>query len=67
MDDSFPRFEYWETNGKWYWHLVAGNGFVIADGSEGYDNESNVRRAITNLIEVANEARDSETQVEMPE
>ena len=34
---------------KWYWHFEAANGEITADGAEGYDSESNVRRAITNV------------------
>lgn len=31
--------------GGWYWRARAANGKVVADGSEGYSNRSNARRA----------------------
>ena len=34
---------------QWYWHFQANNNKIIADGSEGYDSKSNVKRAITNV------------------
>lgn len=41
------RFEYFcGEAGGWYWRLRAGNGKVVADGSEMYFSASNVRRAI---------------------
>lgn len=30
---------------QWYWRLVAANGKIIADGSEGYASRSNAKRA----------------------
>ena len=26
-----------EPGGQWYWHTVADNGKIVADGSEGYE------------------------------
>jgi uncharacterized protein YegP (UPF0339 family) len=44
--------EYWENEeGDYYWHLEDSNGEIVADGSEGYDSESNVERAIDNVID----------------
>lgn len=33
------------TGGQWFWRIVAGNGRIIADGSEAYQKKSNVIRA----------------------
>ena len=44
---------------KWYWRFRAGNGRIIADGSEGYSRKYNARRAFarfTDLILIRNEA-----------
>ena len=30
----------------WFWHLIATNGKVIADGAEGYDKKSNAMAAV---------------------
>lgn len=30
---------------EWYWRARASNGKVVGDGSEGYSNRSNCRRA----------------------
>lgn len=30
---------------RWYWSLVAANGKIVADGSEGYASPANARRA----------------------
>jgi uncharacterized protein YegP (UPF0339 family) len=43
---------YWENDeGQWYWHLQDGNNRVIADGGEGYVDESGVEEAIENVKE----------------
>lgn len=34
------------ADGQWYWHLVAKNGRIIADGAEGYTSKRNVLRAV---------------------
>lgn len=39
-------------DGKWYWHIVASNGKIIADGGEGYCSKSNAKRALRNLIKL---------------
>lgn len=48
------RFEYFKAfrfgvDPLWYWRMKSGNGRIIADGGEGYDSESNVKRAITRI------------------
>jgi hypothetical protein len=49
--------ETWEVRSNgWYWRLVAANGRMVADGSEGYASKSNARRAainVANLMETA--------------
>jgi uncharacterized protein YegP (UPF0339 family) len=42
---------------KWYWRARAVNkngraGKIMSDGSEGYHNEGNVRRAIARYVEL---------------
>lgn len=37
--------ETYESKGKWYWRLTAGNGEIVCDGSEAYSSRSNCRRA----------------------
>jgi uncharacterized protein YegP (UPF0339 family) len=37
--------ETFESKGKWFWRLTANNGEIVCDGSEGYSNRSNCRRA----------------------
>lgn len=44
-------------DGMWYWRLWAGNGRVIADGSEGYAKSSNARRAAYRHWQVAMNAK----------
>jgi uncharacterized protein YegP (UPF0339 family) len=44
------RFEVYQgKGGRWYWRLVARNGKIIADGSQGYSESQNARRAVLNL------------------
>lgn len=35
---------------KWYWRMVAKNGRVVADGSEGYSTKNGCLRAITRIV-----------------
>ncbi|HUF02839.1 MAG TPA: YegP family protein [Aridibacter sp.] len=45
------RFEiYPGRTGEWYWRLVAPNGRIIADGSQGYASKSNCRRALNKVL-----------------
>lgn len=37
---------YEDRRGEWRWRLRAGNRKIVADSAEGYDSESNVRRAV---------------------
>jgi len=38
-----------DANSDWYWRLLARNGKVIADGSEGYVSLANAMRAARNV------------------
>lgn len=43
------RFEIWQDgNGAWRWHLLGGNGEIVAQG-EGYATKSNAQRAIRRM------------------
>jgi uncharacterized protein YegP (UPF0339 family) len=41
---------YEDTQGEWRWSLLASNGRILADGAEGYETESSVKRAVKSLI-----------------
>lgn len=45
MSTNYPRFEYWETNGQWYWHLQAANGRIVG-ASGGFNSKEGVKAAI---------------------
>ena len=51
---------------QWYWHFQANNNKVIADGAEGYDSKSNVKRAITNVRSLLKEIGSSSGGGYMP-
>ncbi len=38
------------ANGQWYWRLIAPNGRIIADGSEGYTRRNGVEQAAKRVI-----------------
>jgi uncharacterized protein YegP (UPF0339 family) len=40
------KYEYWKSNGAWYWHLKAANGEVIAQG-EAYESKYDVLHVIS--------------------
>lgn len=45
-----PEWEYFEDKaGEWRWRFQAKNNKILADGSEGYASEYNVKRAIQNV------------------
>lgn len=47
---SNPEWEYYKDKaGEWRWRFLINGGEIIADSSEGYDSESNVKRAIINV------------------
>lgn len=35
---------------KWYWHMVAENGRIVADGSQGYSTKNGCERAIVRIV-----------------
>jgi uncharacterized protein YegP (UPF0339 family) len=42
-----PRYEVYKSGiGDWYWRFRAGNGRIMADGSEGYCSKRNCHRAL---------------------
>ncbi len=41
--------KYEDSAGEWRWRLRAGNGEIIATGSEGYVSKANVDRAINTV------------------
>lgn len=46
------QFKYFQgSDNLWYWRLQDGNNKTVADGSEGYASEYNVKRAIQNVVD----------------
>ena len=44
---GLEHFEYFEgLDKKWYWRVVAENGKIVADGSEGYNQKHDCLDAI---------------------
>jgi uncharacterized protein YegP (UPF0339 family) len=43
-------FEYWKSDvdGKWYWHLKAGNGEIVAS-SQGYTTSSACKATVESI------------------
>ncbi len=37
-------------NNEWYWHIVAKNGQIIADGGEGYKTRWGCKRAVKKFL-----------------
>ncbi len=51
-----PEWEYFEDKAsEWRWRFQAKNNKTLADGSEGYESESNVKRAIQNVKDLLTE------------
>lgn len=44
---------YEDARAMFRWRAVAGNGLIIADGSEGYASRSNALRALERFLELA--------------
>jgi uncharacterized protein YegP (UPF0339 family) len=40
---------YEDLRGEWRWRLVAANGRIVADSSEGYVDATNVRDAVEKI------------------
>lgn len=47
---------YEDVRGEWRWRLVAANGRIMADSSEGYVDEAGARHAWATIREHAAEA-----------
>jgi uncharacterized protein YegP (UPF0339 family) len=45
------KFEYYMSEGQWYWRIRARNGRIVADGSESYVSKRNILRAINKFVE----------------
>lgn len=57
-----PEWEYYlDKAGEWRWRFLIGSGTqIIADSSEGYESEHNVKRAIANVKDLLKDlAKDS--------
>ena len=45
------RFEFYgDARGEWRWRLLAGNGEIVADSSEGYTTKHGARRAVLRFV-----------------
>lgn len=42
-------FEVYQAQDGWRWRLVAGNGEIVADGSEAYSTKWDAERAVNTL------------------
>lgn len=55
-DSSFPRFEYWVTatayGPRWFWHLKAANGQIIAIGGEGFSSSDALKISVSNVCSI---------------
>lgn len=49
------KFEYWQSkrNGMWFWHLLDSNNEIVADGSEGYNNEVDLLSEVNQIRSMA--------------
>ena len=51
-----PEWEYYQDDAQqWRWRFQAKNNKTLADGSEGYVSEANVKRAIANVKDLLRE------------
>ncbi len=48
---------YQGTPGGWYWRLVAGNGEIVADGSESYVEKADAKKAAVRARKLMGSAR----------
>lgn len=54
MTDAIDRIEfdrYEDTRGEFRWRLIAGNGEIVADSAQGYDNERDRDGMIAKITE----------------
>lgn len=42
---------YIDLKGEYRWRLVAANGRIMADSSEGYTKEAHIEKALTTIIQ----------------
>jgi uncharacterized protein YegP (UPF0339 family) len=42
------KIEYWQTGNSWYWHLVASNGRILADGG-GHNTERDMLDSLASV------------------
>lgn len=59
VEDAYgAKFEVTEgEDGDWYWHLLAANGEVIADGSEGYSRRADAINATGRVVALIRDAK----------
>jgi uncharacterized protein YegP (UPF0339 family) len=50
---------YQDKQGEWRWRVVAGNGRIMADGSEGYHSKYNVKRAWGRFLSLLQKHRET--------
>jgi uncharacterized protein YegP (UPF0339 family) len=46
-------YYYKDQKGEWRWQLVASNGRIVADSTEGYENESECKKDIQRVKDSA--------------
>jgi len=46
---------YIDAGGGWRWRMVASNGRIVADGSEGYQSKAGALRAARKLVVMVRE------------
>lgn len=44
--NGWPRYEYYESAGKWWWRLKARNGECLSDSGQGFPSKAAVLSAI---------------------
>lgn len=49
------KFQYWQSNGQWYWHLRAKNGRITADGG-GFNTKYGCLKSITRFVNTVQRA-----------
>ena len=45
-----------QKNRQWYWNYKSSNGFILADGGEGYVTRWNAKRGVKRFIKAVNSA-----------
>ena len=46
-----PKFEYYQSlrDSQWYWHLIDGNGRIIAIGGQPFNSKAIIQQSIKNV------------------